>query len=373
MLKAERFGGKHRACAGGYLHMNLFQSKEDRGMKHLKQSHRVPGSNFMGTAILCSVSILVVANFSGCYSSRVLRQSGVIMHPRAPTRSGQNLAEGSTRIYHHSSVLTWMERSESGADNTVANRVSGYVGGGGFRIKLGDNWDIGPLFEVGSSRWTHQMAEKMPPAPPTHRVPFAFGIDISYSVPLSNWFRLAFSMETLLFVMPNQEFGASSCTPDDEFEGCGTGSLDRNSGLGFAISVIPSYRISRRFVLFGGMDLRMMPRFNEEVFVETEGLSTTEHNPLDYEGNVAFGGGAEYSFTENWHLTLSVYQSVKKNPLASGPVIGLVFSVDIRKPALKNAIVPPEPVTDHGKERLESETEPDWIHPPELPSPPPVF
>lgn len=286
-------------------------------------------------------TFVLVTGTVGCNSSRYVRQSGIIMHPRAPTRSGQPITEGSARIYHSSSALTWMGSSPTGEDNTTANRVSGYVGGGGLRVKTGDTSDMGLLFEMGSSGWTHAGADRMPPGPSGDQAPWALGVDFSYASRKSGRMWLAVSVEALWLWMPNAEHGASTCTAADGFAGCGQGSVDWNAGLGLALAILPSWKITGEFTLFGGLDLRMMPRFNDVIFVETEGLSTTEHNPLDYDPNVAFGVGAELRLARACHLVVSLYQPVTRHPLALGPMVGFVFSVDVGEPPGPPVVISP--------------------------------
>ncbi len=326
---------------------------------------------YCGTFLVVGFSALVVFGLPGCYSTQIIRQSGIVPHPRAPARSGQNISGGRAQFYHHSSVLTHVDSSRSGTSNATANRISGYMGGGGVRFRMGDNWDIGPYFEVGSNRWTHSVTRNMPDGPSVNS-PFAFGLDVSYSVPINDWVRLAFAVENTLYFMPNQEYRASSCTEEEYFRDCGDGKLDWNGGIGAAFSVIPSFKVSEWLALFAGMDLRVTPRFTDIIVVETEGLQTREHEPVNYSGNVSFGMGAAFRFADALNLILSIYQPVVRRSVAFGPVVGFVFSIDVGPPVRKPAVMPVDKPYHIRPDPHETEYHPDdSLPPPAPPSPGP--
>ncbi|PKN25247.1 MAG: hypothetical protein CVU65_09370 [Deltaproteobacteria bacterium HGW-Deltaproteobacteria-22] len=263
------------------------------------------------------------------------------MHPRAPTRSGQPISEGSARVYHNSSALTWMGSSPTGEDNTTANRLSGYVGGGGLRVKTGDTSDLGLLFEMGSSRWTRAGADRAPSGPSGDQAPWALGVDFAYASRQYGRMWLAVSVEALWLWMPNAEYVASWCTAADGFLDCHQRGTDWNAGLGLALTLLPSWKFTDDFTLFAGLDLRMMPSFNDIIYVDTENPFATEYNPLDYDLNVAFGVGAELRLARACHLIFSVYQPVTRHPLTLGPMVGFVFSVDIGEPPGPPVVVSP--------------------------------
>jgi hypothetical protein len=277
------------------------------------------------------LTLVIGSSVVGCHSTTIIRQSGVIPHPRPAVRSGQNIYDGRVQLYHHSSALTGVDRSRSGQKDAAANRISGYIGGGGLRVRLGENWDIGAFFEIGSRGWTHTVAKELPAGSCQKCAPFALGLDVSYSLPLTQWFRLAFALELPIYGLPNKEYTAASCEPPD-FAGCGGGDTDWDGAAGVALSFVPSFRVTEWLTLFLGVDVRLLPRFNDVIVVESENLQTTEHDNVLAYGAVSVGGGAEFRLAPRVRVLLSVYQPLNKDPVAFGPVVGASLSFALGTP-----------------------------------------
>lgn len=287
------------------------------------------GKILLPAGLLTLGALLSVASSS----TSVLRQSGVAPHPAPVSRSGQNVHDGRAQLYVRSAHLTHAGSKENGKENAEANLMPAHSVGSGLRLRLGENFDLGVLWDYHIRSGAHHLAS-MPE--PTRRGVIGMGMELGYSIKVNPWFRVGLAGQGMVYIIPSNEYDYSEC-PGPDFSGpaCQQGERETDGGVSMGLSVLPSFRVNRWLTLFLGVNLRVMP-YVKPISIRTTEWGTTpivgykqDEDGVGYNVVASFGGGAEVAFAQRLRLLLSVYYPVSNESFTFGPIIGLTLSVSV--------------------------------------------
>jgi hypothetical protein len=272
---------------------------------------------FLHVALVALGAILTVG------SSVQKRRAAVVPHMVPTPRSGQPIHDGRGQVYVENSIVTRAKNPTEAPDANAGLYIPRYQMGGGARLRLGQNWDLGVLFEYGFRRGAITVADDVPPGP-DHGA-FGAGLSVGYSIPATRFFRIGLVLDTMLYAVPYMEYLASNCAPP--FDTCTGGEKNINIVPVFSLSVLPSFRVTRWLVLFAGVTLRNHPtiaKTSEETIGDDQDVQVGPPN-------VTLGAGAEFQLHRQIRFLLHAYWPVTRDPVIYYPVIGAGLSISFGK------------------------------------------
>lgn len=281
---------------------------------------RTARSRWIGAGGL-SVLAFVLCAGSGCMVEK--NRAALVPHMVPSPRSGQPIHGGRGSLYLHHSAVTHMRNPHEARDSNSGVYIPRYQIGGGGRIRFGQNWDLGFIFEHGLRSGSIAVAPDVPPRP--NQDVFGLGMSVGYSIPATPRFRVGLVLDTLLYAVPKVEYYASECNKDTNWENCTPVNRETNVVPVFSLSVIPSVLVSRFLVLFGGITVRNHPTIEKEGWA----LDGTDKDVEMGPPNVTLGVGAEFRLHRRLFFMLQMYYPVTRNPVVYYPVVGAGFSVSL--------------------------------------------
>jgi hypothetical protein len=188
-------------------------------------------------------------------------------------------------------------------------------------LRAQDNWSITAAYENGLAATAHPVTTTQPPV--DHGSVAGAGIGIAYSIEVPNSrLRVALSTEMLLWSVPWVEY--TSCIASC-YGRATTTTRGRDYVPTFAAAITPSYRFGA-WTVFGGITVRNQPTVAEKI--ETDAPSSDADVGLG-EANATLDAGVEYAITGLLDARLAVYQTVTRDPIASGPGVGVMVRMPL--------------------------------------------
>jgi len=258
---------------------------------------------------LLHVLFLVPLCATGCARYSV-RRAALTPNPAPVTRDGQPL-ENAFEIGVGTSSLARVSAPKPGDDPNAGLVVPRVDLNGGIRARIGQNWDIGLLYDNGMNSGAEMTAPDMPR--PDGDV-FGGGLSVHYSAGQGD-FRLGFELDALLYSIPWTETWTctANCTDPMSFVRSGRSS----TGI-VALGVIPSYRIGP-WTLFGSATIRNHPTIAKG---STSAIDVDIGDPVDVGPmNLVVAAGAEIALGGGAKLALLGYLPVSEDPVQYSPTL----------------------------------------------------
>jgi hypothetical protein len=299
----------------------------------------LPGAlPFVLTAVVALGAGVVLGAGAGCAVRT--RQAAVVPHMTPSPRSGQPVRGGLGEAFLHHSAVTHMRNPHEAPNANAGVYIPRYQIGAGARFRLGQNFDIGPVFEYGLRQGSFAVAEDVPPRPDKDTM--GFGLSVAYSIHATSRFRIGIAVDTLLYFIPKVAYiDDTACSPPDW--NCQKVDDDVDVVPVLALSVMPSVLVTRWLVLFGGITLRNHPTIDKESWTTTWDDVDVEMGPA----NVTLGAGAEFRLHKRVFLMLQLYYPVTRDPVVYYPVVGAGIKVSFgpayQAPPKVEKEPPPEP------------------------------
>jgi hypothetical protein len=279
---------------------------------------------------LVLVAVGVVASVGSAVEKR---RAAVVPHMVPTPRSGQNIYDGRGQVYIENSIVTRAQNPQEAPEANAGLYIPRYQMGGGLRLRMGENWDLGFLFEYGFREGAIAVAQDVPPGPDHGAV--GAGISVGYSIRATQRFRIGIVLDTLLYAIPYVEYLASNCPTPSE---C-TGGEKRSAWIPVAsLSVLPSLRVTRWLAVFTGITLRNHPTIDKHSWETIGDDNDVEVGPV----NVTLGLGAEFQVHQRVRLMIHAYWPVTRDPVIYYPVLGAQLAVSFGRPV--RAVRPQQPI-----------------------------
>jgi len=273
--------------------------------------------------VLLHLALVAVGALLSVGSAVEKRRAAVVPHMVSTPRSGQNIHDGRGQVFLENSVVTRVQNPKEAPDANAGLYIPRYQMGGGMRLRMGENWDLGFLFEYGFREGAVAVASDVPPGP-DHGA-FGGGISVGYSIRATPRFRIGIVLDTLLYAIPYVEYLEVNCPTPSE---C-TGGEKQTAWIPvLSLSVLPSFRVNRWLVLFTGITLRNHPTIDKHSWETVGDDNDVEVGPP----NVTLGAGAEFQVHRRVRLMIHAYLPVTRDPVIYYPVIGAQLAVSFGRP-----------------------------------------
>lgn len=267
----------------------------------------------MNTRALTCFLFCTAMVISGCHTYEVFRGARV-PRPAPLARTGQPMGnQAEVSLAAQTAIDT---NTPSLGDDAAGVHVPRHQGRVDVRLRAADtNLDVGLIYERGLEAGSHALA-KGSPEPDGDAV--GTGLSLFFSVPTSDprW-HVGIGAELLAYSIPWVEYRVCIDGCQEPFVLVDEGRSVRAVG-GF--SVIPSFRPSEHWSLYGGLTARnhpTIPRTGIEGDIDLG--AEVEGGPL----NVTAIGGVEYQHQSGIRASLHAYQTLTANPVQYYPVVGL--------------------------------------------------
>jgi hypothetical protein len=273
--------------------------------------------------VLLHLALVAVGALLSVGSAVQKRRAAVVPHMVPTPRSGQNIHDGRGQVYLENSVVTQVRNPKEAPNANAGLYIPRYQMGGGMRLRMGENWDLGFLFEYGFREGAIAVADDVPPGP-DHGA-FGGGISVGYSIRATRNFRIGIVLDTLLYAIPYVEYLEVNCPTPSE---CTGGQKQTAWVPVLSLSVLPSFRVNRWLVLFTGITLRNHPTIDKLSWETVGDDNDVEMGPP----NVTLGAGAEFQVHRRVRLMIHAYLPVTRDPVIYYPVVGAQLAVSFGRP-----------------------------------------
>lgn len=281
----------------------------------------------VASAPAMKVLCLFAALATGCvWPTYEVRRSAFVPHLVPPARSGQPPAGRVQLAGYDSTVIVPVDPVEAPNANSGLY-VARHQIGGGARIRVGESsFDVGPEVEVGLPADAMRTSEDAPGQP--EGATWGSGISMQYAIPLGDMMRLGIAGGFLLYTVPYREIATciSGCSSGYEESG-------RHFVPVYSLSLLPSVRVNRSLVAFGGVTFRNQPT-NTGDAIETKEAFESDDSAEVRAGpmNMIVAAGVEVDLGAGLKAFTQLAQPITRDPLAYGPSVGAGLSLALGEP-----------------------------------------
>lgn len=184
------------------------------------------------------------------------------------------------------------------------------------RLKVAPNFDLGLLWDHGFDEGSIAISDDQPD--PEGDV-YGAGLSTYYSAEtVDPRFRVGVGLDLLFYSVPYVEY--RNCIENCFGERFTEVDHDRDTIPVLSAALIPSYRLSPKWTVFGGVTMRNHPTIPKE---DIEGSIDFEEEVESGPFNYLVSAGIEREIFGRVRAMLVLYQPVVANPVRYGPTIGL--------------------------------------------------
>ena len=274
------------------------------------------------THVLLLTFVVAAAGSAGCATYSV-RRSALVPQLAPSPHTGQPVAGRAELGARASTAALGVDPSEASGAN-AGLYVARTQFGGGLRARVSENFDLGPLLELGLEEGSMPIARDMPDRP-HHGSTYGLGVGMQYSIAASPRLRVCLGLDLLFYSVPYREVG--TCVKDCEYGVPAYMEVGRQTVGVASFAVLPSYALSPRATLFGGVTIRNQPT-NTKGSVAGELGTILDADAEVREGpyNVMIGGGLQVALAPGTLATVQLVQPITQDPVVYGPLASVGLS-----------------------------------------------
>jgi hypothetical protein len=312
-----------------------------------------------------AIGLMVAVAAGGC-SVYSVRRSALAPHISPPMRSGQGLGDAAGEVSLGAAALASPIAPTEAEGANAGLYIPRVELTGALRARVSRHVDLGFLWDHGFRGGAHATSEDQPS--PENGSVYGGGLSMMAAIPAADRFTIGVSADFLLYSVPYVEY--STCVENCGGEPYTLVDHDRDSIPVYSFALIPSYRVSDRVALFGGITMRNHPTIEKgdvEVGVDLD----DEVTPGSM--NFIVQAGAEVKLGSVKALAM-VYQPLSADPVAYGPTFALGLSIPFGKSRFAQAAGAPgsvAPPPGYSPPPPGAPYPPPTYPPPDAPAPPP--
>ncbi len=305
--------------------------------------------------VVLVVALLLCAGSAAKQPVYVVQRSALVPHVAPPSRTGRPPDGVADLVAQDATFLVPIPPSANAGANAglYVARTTVTVA---IRVRVGENWDLGPRFEYAFTTGQMPVGAYHPVAPSWHTGAFGFGAGVGYSAPLyGDGVRLGVALDVMNYVIPYHEEG--TCVANCEGV-VGTYVADGSHNVPVAsFGIYPSWS-THGVTLFGGVTLRNHPS-NTAINTQPSPVSDADRQVSAGPGYWIVGMGAEVAMSRSWRARVELVQPLTRSPVDYGPAlgVGLTAVLGAGAPRLASRTVPEE-VEDRDRDGVGDDD--DW-------------
>lgn len=288
---------------------------------------------------LCAAAILG----TGCAQFSV-RRAALVPHQQPSMRSGQGMGANKHEVSLGTSTLASLTEPKEVEGANAGVVLPRWQFNGAWRVQASDDLDLGLVIDWGLDKGSRSVDVDQPD--PDNGDVRGGGFAFGYSFRAGEVFRIGLSGELLFYSIPYVEY--RTCVNNCLGIPFTDVTHDRETIGVISLGVIPSWRLSPNWSVFGGANLRNHPTIEKgdvEIGVEVFDNEEVEAGP----GNVVATAGVEFEADNGLRMTAFIYQPVYMDPVQYGPTVGIMFTIPVARMQTKPTLVPaPVPPGSYG-------------------------
>jgi hypothetical protein len=301
--------------------------------------------------VLMRIAFLALLATSAACTTYTVRKSALAPHIAPPMRSGQDLGNATAEASFGASALGRTDAPVEGQDANAGLYIPRVQMFGALRKRLGDDFDLGVLYDHGFRRGAFATSDDQPE--PRTGSTYGLGVTSFYSIEVDPRFRIGIGGDLMIYSIPYVEY--RTCV-----DFCGDAPYtrvehDRDSIGVYSLSVIPSWR-SGRLTLFGGGTIRNHPTIDkgqiDDIFDDDDEV---EGGPP----NFIVQAGIDLELGQGIRAMAIAYQPVDEDPVDYAPTFGLALTFPLGRHRKATPAPAAQPYPPYG------------YPPPQQPYPPP--
>ncbi|RMH37892.1 MAG: hypothetical protein D6689_20535 [Deltaproteobacteria bacterium] len=278
---------------------------------------------------IARIALLAAAVTVSAASTTVKQQrAALVPHQQPVQRSGQPIGDNRAEVALGTSTLSVLTKPEIAEGANAGLYIPRVHASGAVRFRATPRFDIGLLWDHGLKAGALSIQDGQPPLDEIDGDVYGGGLTMQYAadVGVSN-FSLGLGFDLLFYSVPYVEYstyldvdGRPVFTDIDH---------ERDTVPVFAFGVVPSWKLSPRLTVFGGVTARNHPTIkrleNENVLDESS--DDVEGGPLNFVANA----GVEFTFGNGLRAMLHMFQPMNADPVRYGPTFGAAVAIPLAR------------------------------------------